>query len=353
MIFSKKFFLRVFFFVVMSESCFGLFSLKKLKPNHFFELEAQKILIKPEKKLLMHRLLSEKEKVEPLRFYCKELTDKCYQNLKFLANKDEELSLASSVKGVNEEKKKNGYVFEFTQKSKDFLDFSKLQKKLSQHHYELKLKTEQLRKNVQLMEEFFSELKYFFSDEKLALLKAKIQNKHSLMIDKDLLPSSVRFRVGQYTSYLGPNCFEAALAFQDEYFSRSYLYNVKSEAGHHGIMINNDELFLVLREHFFEIDPEKTSLRYGDVIVFVDYGEALSEEDFRYSWIKHAAVFLLNDYTFSKASKSADSPYTVKTLKEEWELWVSRYNFLKIKVFRKLPYEDLRHKQKKLVDWMY
>ena len=354
MILSKKFFFVIFFFCFfVGKSCFALFSLKNLKAVHFFELEAKKVLVKPEKKQLIHRLLSKKEKVDPLRFYCKELTDNCYQRLKFLAHKDEELSLAGSVVKGTEEDQKNGYVFEFTENSKDSLDFSKLQKKLSQEHNHLKLKTEQLRQNPQLVEQFFSELKYFFSQEELEVLRVKIQNNDFLVIDEDLLPSSVRSRVGKYTSYLGPNCFEATLAFQDENFSRSYLYNVKNEPEYHGLMINNDELLLVLRKHFFEIDPEKTALRYGDVILFVDYGEALSEEDFQYSWIKHTAVFLLNYYTFSKGSKSADSPYTVKTLKEEWELWASRFNLLKIKVFRKLPHDSLGLKQKKLVDWMY
>jgi hypothetical protein len=354
MILSKKKIFAIFFFCFfLSEFSFAIFSLKELKLDHFFELEAEKILVKPEKKLLSNRLLSKKEKVDPLRFYCKELTDSCYQNLKFLARKDQELSLANSVTKVAEDNKKNRYVFEFTENSKDFLDFSKLQKKLSQEHYQLKLKTEELRQNPQLEEQFFSELKYFFTDEELAVLRVKIQNKDFLLIDEDLLPSSVRSRVGKYTSYLGPNCFEATLAFQDENFSRSYLYNVKNEPEHHGLMINNDELFLLLKKHFFEIDPKETSLRYGDVILFADYGEALSEDDFQYSWIKHTAVFLLNYYTFSKGSKSADSPYTVKTLKEEWKLWSSRFNLLKIKVFRKLPHDDLRIKQKKLVDWMY
>ena len=109
-----------------------------------------------------------------------------------------------------------------------------------------------------------------------------------------------------------------------------------------------------MRNSFYEIDPDVSDLKYGDLLVFLELpaGESsLQDVDFR--WIRHVTVYLFNNYTFSKGSKSANSTYTVNLLEDEWGKWKNRTKNMAIKIFRKsgrrvttLPHEDL-HK------WLY
>jgi hypothetical protein len=64
----------------------------------------------------------------------------------------------------------------------------------------------------------------------------------------------------------------------------------------------------------------------------MDVGDVTKPADWH--WIKHAATYLFDDYTFSKGSNSPDTPYTVKTLDEEWDAWDHRSAHLGLKVFR-------------------
>jgi hypothetical protein len=117
-------------------------------------------------------------------------------------------------------------------------------------------------------------------------------------------------------------------------------------------MINYDELWRILQLSFYEINPEQTSIQYGDMIVFFEtktpqYGAL----DFK--TLRHAATYLFGGYVFSKGSKSANSPYVVRTLAVEWETWTKYTEKLGVKVFRR----NLKHVKTAPpmdpVDWVY
>ena len=96
----------------------------------------------------------------------------------------------------------------------------------------------------------------------------------------------------------------------------------------------------------------QSDLRYGDILVFL---EKPSNDDshFKYDWIKHTAIYLFNNYTFSKGSKSPNTPYTIKTMEEEWRVWNGQVDNLVTKVFRK-PFKRVKKKPAmNLVDWVY
>ena len=324
-----------------------------LKPSVFYSISDNKKFISPEKNLLLHRLKTKKAKVDPITLYCKKSTGSCDGLIQSLSKPQKEKNLRSKIHFKREKKIESLYKFKLTEEMLPFFSLSKLQHILGTYHHNLVMKTEDLYKSKDKRFEFFSELKNFLTKKELKKIKKKIRNKEDLVVGKDLLPARVESKVGKYTSFLGPNCFEAALSFQDESFSKSYRYNARSETGHHKIMINNDELYEALKKNFYPVDYKRAKLRYGDLLVFVDMSEAHSEKDMKFSWIKHAFVFLFNDFTFSKGSKSSNSPYTIKTLAEEWSAWKRQYPELGIQVYRKPVRKNSAFNTKKLLDWIY
>ena len=197
------------------------------------------------------------------------------------------------------------------------------------------------------------ELKYFFPASDLKKIKKKITKSPSLIVDRDLLPEFAAKMVKRYTIFRGPNCFHAVLAFQDPAFPKSVFMNVKKEPGYHRAMINHDELWRVLKENFYEVYPHTSKLNFGDIIVFFKIPEDDNEIFPSYRWLKHTAVYLFNNYTFSKGSKSSNSPYTVKTLKEEWRVWKKILQNPAIKVFRRASHNLNKKFTANLKDWLY
>jgi hypothetical protein len=187
-------------------------------------------------------------------------------------------------------------------------------------------------------------------------LVAKLKRGEAVSVDKLLLPEFARKMVRQYIVYRGPNCFHAALAFHSPSLTSSSLINVKKEAGYHRAMINYDELWRALKSDFYEVNPDKIPLKYGDVLVLFDVPEDVENDldtpvDFR--WIRHAATYLFGGYTFSKGSKSPNTPYTVRTVAEEWKTWKKYTSNLGIKVFRRSAKKVKRAPPMDLNDWMY
>ena len=178
----------------------------------------------------------------------------------------------------------------------------------------------------------------------------------SIDVDTLLLPEFARKMVKKFTIYRGPNCFHAALAFQSPQLTSSSLINVKKESGYHRAMINYDELWRVLSENFYEVNPDKLPLKYGDMLVFFDVPEEQADDldkpvDFR--WIRHTATYLFGGYTFSKGSKSPNTPYTVRTIGEEWKTWKRYTENLGVKVFRRSQKTVKLAPPMDLTDWIY
>jgi len=187
---------------------------------------------------------------------------------------------------------------------------------------------------------------------KLLRISKKIKNGSTLSLDKDLLPDFAKQRVANHTIFRGPNCFHAALAFQSPKLASSQFVNVRREKGYHNDMINYDELWRVLQRSFYEVDPLKSDMQYGDMIVFFETKDSNSGAvDFK--TLRHAATYLLGGYVFAKGSKSANSPYLVRTLGEEWDTWTKYTKRLGVKVFRR----NLKHVTNAVpadpIDWVY
>ena len=178
-----------------------------------------------------------------------------------------------------------------------------------------------------------SQLQPFFSSAQYQHIEDQLSGTQPLLVDEDLLPLFARNHVKRFPIYRGPNCFHTAIAFSYPNEVDSDFINPRWEKNYHPHMLNGDEILRVLPIGFYPLHRLKT-LRYGDVLVFLD-----KSSDSRiplHLKVKHAMVYLFSDYVFSKASKSADSPYRIEKLEAEWKIW-GQLQDVEIKVFRKKP----------------
>jgi hypothetical protein len=220
-------------------------------------------------------------------------------------------------------------------------------------HRELIVPANALAKTPYIREALLNQVAPFFNDAHLNSLRRKIASNQQLSMDKDLLPAFARQNITTFSNFRGPNCFHAALSFQGAQLASNRNINVRAEPGYHDNMINYDELWRILRLSFYEVNPSQTSLQYGDMIVFFETKQNPKEKVSAYKDLRHAATYLFDGYVFSKGSKSANSPYLVRTLAEEWETWTKYTEKLGVKVFRR----NLNHVSNAapvdLADWVY
>jgi len=222
----------------------------------------------------------------------------------------------------------------------------------AKRHHQVSVDSNYFASNPSLVETFIAQLSPFLRKSDLLNVKAKIQDRLPLSLDRDLVPQFARQRIGKHTVFKGPNCFHAALAFQSDQLASSSLINVRDEKGYHRNMLNYDELWRALQLSFYEINPTQTALQYGDMIVFFESdGADMGPVDFKA--LRHAATYLMGGYVFSKGSKSANSPYIVGTLGEEWETWTKYTNKLGAKVFRRSLKSVTTRPPVDSVDWVY
>jgi hypothetical protein len=223
-------------------------------------------------------------------------------------------------------------------------------------HHNLTLSTIEMRDDGKLRRDFMDQLTPYFDKAARKQILAKIGRGEPIRVDTELLPEFARKMVRHFVPYRGPNCFHAALAFQSPQLTASSLINVKEEHGYHRAMINYDELWRVLSRSFYEVNPERQALKYGDVLVFFDVPKsvaAASAKAIDFRWIRHTATYLFGGYTFSKGSKSANTPYLVRTLGEEWKTWKRFTNNLGVKIFRRSAKEMAPKPPRDLADWIY
>ncbi|MEN9835533.1 MAG: hypothetical protein RL011_1726 [Pseudomonadota bacterium] len=210
--------------------------------------------------------------------------------------------------------------------------------------------------NQRLTKNFMRELVPFFDTSARAALRARLQKGENLEVNIDLLPEFAKSMLKKYIIFRGPNCFHAALAFQSVILPSSSFINVKEEPGYHRAMINYDELWRTIATEFYEIDPSRQALKYGDMLVFFDVPERQSDQastEIDFHWIRHTATHLVNGFTFSKGSKSPNTPYTVRTLKEEWDTWKKFTKNLGLRVFRRSLTKVNEKPPVDLIDWVY
>lgn len=230
------------------------------------------------------------------------------------------------------------------------LDSKKYFGKFSRKHYKVTLVSEQMTPTSK--KELLAQVKPYLTGPKLKSLGWSLRRGEKISVDRDLLPKFAKNLVKKYISFRGPNCFHSALAFQGSQMPRSVLVNVKKEQGYHRAMINYDELWRSLSTQFYEVLPERSTLKYGDILVFFDVDSEIPRlVNFR--TIRHAAVYLFDQYTFSKGSKSPNTPYSVKTLEDEWNTWKKITKKLRLKVFRRSYKKADKNKLLSLTDWLY
>ena len=211
-----------------------------------------------------------------------------------------------------------------------------------------------------LRAELLTQMAPFSSATDLRKVADKVRLGVPLEVDADILPAGQRKAVRNFEFFRGPNCFMTALAFQYPRMVRSQLVNIRAEDDHHEVMINNDELWRVLQSSFYEVDPGRSALKFGDMLVFFQLpaGEKLpADSAISYRWLKHATTYLFNGLVYSKGSKSPNSPYVVAHLQDEWRSWQKHVansgGNLGVKVFRKPLKSATTRPPKSLDDWMY
>lgn len=205
---------------------------------------------------------------------------------------------------------------------------------MAKEHHAVTVHTRQLLKEKSIWNDFKTQLSYLLPKEQMSKIARKVKLGMDLSLDDDLLPTFARKMVGKFIIYRGPNCFHAALAFFDQQMTRLPTINVKEEEGYHKAMINYDELWRVISNQFYEVDLRTTPMKYGDLMVFFAVPPE-SSNLINFKSIRHTAIYLFGPYTFSKGSKSPNTPYTVKTLAEEWSTWRGFTQNLGVKVYRR------------------
>lgn len=228
-----------------------------------------------------------------------------------------------------------------------------IKKKLRHKHHDLLIDSKALEGNEALISKLVAQISEYIEPEIVQQVSEKISRGEDIFVDDNLLPYFARKTVERFPLYRGPNCFHASVAFQNVELPSLPKVNLRREPDHHRVMINNDELWHLLGVYFYEIDPKKSQLRYGDIITFFDVPKDQTREVANYKWLKHATTYLFNDYVFSKGSKSPNSAYTVKTLEQEWQTWQKFTKNLGVKVFRRSFKHVKRSPPVSRTDWLF
>lgn len=245
----------------------------------------------------------------------------------------------------------------------NLISFQAIRDILKRSHLQVTVDGATLQRDPDLGKQLLFGLSPFFTADGMKRVQDKVRTGVPIVLDRDLLPGAASRKITAFEIFRGPNCFMTALAFQYPQMIRSELVNVRLENNHHEVMINNDELWRVLQSSFYEVDPARTKLKYGDMLVFFSTpvtpkkGQSTAVREISYRWIKHATTFLFNDFVYSKGSKSPNSPYLVGTLRGEWQAWEKHIEKnggqLGVKVFRKPLKSATNRPPKSLEDWMY
>ncbi|RYZ53800.1 MAG: hypothetical protein EOP07_17170 [Proteobacteria bacterium] len=214
------------------------------------------------------------------------------------------------------------------------LNLKALGKELQKENHVVTVDTREMASSGKQWDEMREQLGYILSKDQMSKVSKKVRAGTDLSLENDLLPPFPKRMSGKFIVYRGPNCFHASLSFFDQQMPKSPEINIKEEEGYHRSMINYDELWRVISNQFYEIDPRHSALKYGDLMVFFQVPESASKT-INFKWIRHTSVYLFGPYTYSKGSKSPTTPYSVKTLAEEWNQWQSMVSSLGMRVYRR------------------
>ena len=234
-----------------------------------------------------------------------------------------------------------------------FFDLNAISNIMARSHHKVYINTKLLNQYPTVRSKLLQQIKPFLSQKDRAKIVLRFKKNEKLSLEDHLLPKFARKMVKKFLIYRGPNCFHAALAFHDRDLTRSPAVNVKREPGYHEAMINYDELWRAINKHFYEVNPKKSALKYGDMLVFFAINQSSFNEPVNFRSIRHAATYLMGQYTFSKGSKSPNTPYTIKTLTEEWQTWQRYTKKLGLRIYRRNSPSIKEPAPTDLIDWIY
>ena len=310
----------------------------------------------PVRKLRKRIYKSEKDlSVEPVNLWLKKDAKTLSEFSTKIAKPGRSLDLhAKILERVKSQKENKNNNVKFTIKKDDLVDINlyKVSELLAKPHHSVAIEDSSIISNKNKIRNLYRQAKLFLTAGQKKKLKTKLMNNETISLRKDLLPRFAKKRLKKYLIHRGPNCFHAALSFQDERLPKSSRVNIKREKGYHKAMINYDELWRAINGYFYEVDTRKAELKFGDLIVFFNIpNNKLQTTNFR--WIRHTATYLFDDYTFSKGSKSPNSPYTIKTLSEEWKTWDNYTSKLGVKIYRRNKVKLEKAPPLDSTDWIY
>jgi hypothetical protein len=340
-----------------------IFEQKDLKPGLVLPVTDQVELIKLPEEIIQKRLLegTATSVVEPLTVTVGVEDEKIAAIAKSLASDGNSKSFEVYLKrkalvtpATDESPNHKSIVID--PNVKDLIKPEAISNLYAKPHHNLTVSGDLLKDEPAVKAELLRQVTPFFTKAERDKLKRKIKRGLDIDGNSDLLPDFARRMVRKFIPFRGPNCFHAALTFQSPKFTSSSLINIKEEQGYHRAMINYDELWKSLNEMFYEVTPDKSNLAYGDMVVFFDVPmgkETLGTDDIDFRWIRHTATYLFNGYTFSKGSKSSNTPYAVRTVSEEWRTWERFTKNLGVKVYRRSPRATSNTPPPDQFDWLY
>lgn len=335
------------------------FEYELFRPSLQIPLQDKPTTVKIPKKKMKQRVRRSQtdERVEPFAFFVKKDEDQIKTVARRFAKPGREAHLTnyllSNVNSAESVRPGSANRNVFISKSAfQLIDQEKFGERFQNLHHTLAMQSAQLQRDPNLLRELLDQAEPYLGEPQIKKVKDKIARGVEVLVDEDFLPEFAKKMVKQFTIFRGPNCFHAALAFQNKKYTNSSAYNLIEEKGYHRAMINYDELWRTLKSEFYEVDVSKAALKYGDIITFFEVpNQNPGAVDYR--WIRHTATYLFNGYTFSKGSKSPNTPYTVKTFKDEWDSWQSYVDLMAVKVFRKSGKNVKSAPATDLSDWLY
>jgi hypothetical protein len=333
-------------------------SLSDLKTSIYLPVEDKKEQITiPVKNLKMRASKSKKdERVDPVQVYIPTSDEGIRAITGKLARQGQEKAAEMILRqkkakfGKPNQKKIS---IDLSKEDLRYFDLKAISNFMARSHHKVHINTKLLNQYPAVRSKLLQQIKPFLSRNDRAKIVRKFKTNEKLSLEDHLLPRFARKMVKKFLIYRGPNCFHAALAFHDRDLTRSPAVNVKREPGYHEAMINYDELWRAINKHFYEVNPKKSALKYGDMLVFFAINQSSFNEPVNFRSIRHAATYLMGQYTFSKGSKSPNTPYTIKTLVEEWETWQRYTNKLGLRVYRRNSPSINEPAPSDLIDWIY
>jgi len=313
-------------------------SRKELHSSLIIPIKKSVIQIEPSSEQILTRIKNYKSdiRIDPPGLYFRDKNlSTIEEKAKLISNKGAEKELAKSLTKRIFPSEDEKFFAPITEDDLHWIDMSKLKAIYRAAHLKILIDGKELKSSHTDFQGLLDQTEGYLSFRERTQLKLRIKNGDSIEVDKDLLPKFARKRVGSFNIVRGPNCFQAALAFQNEKFPSLPYVNPVREEGYDQAMINYDELWTALETSFYEINPRRSELKYGDIIVFSDISKVSPLDPMNYRLIKHASAYLFGGLVFSKGSKSANTPYSIKHLDDEWKIWEKYSKELAVKVFRR------------------